>query len=1370
MLTVNHQAMNEALGENSMMNEVFTKYCKKRYKALSHVLRSKTKVEAPSLSQPKTLRKRSTTLYSKGELLNSKAILWVDGKLSDHLSTFDTLEMKHRGKPGDDSEVLYDTVRILRFENGKRIFSEEKTSIFHENYIINPSGTYRMAWDAFVGSLVFYTSLIVPVEIAFAGDAFDQTGAIGYLIDGFFFIDIILNFRTAIRSSVDENAIIIAPQAIAERYLRSWFVVDFISAIPFDAILSRIVGENSASFGSLLKIFRAVRLLRLMRIFKFQFYVQQLEAMFGIPPAIFNLLRLLVEVYMFVHWVSCLWWGITSVMTHHPWYTKSGPDGFFWGSLVGPDAKISAKYLVSTYFTFASITTTGYGDIHPIHPLERLLCIFLVLAGASIFTYMIARLSQILSTLSSHSFSSGEKIATIREFLKERQAPKSLRGRIVDHFTRQFKDSSSYDITTIVDRLPQYLGNKILFNIYEKFILKISFFKYIKKQSVQLYLFRLLRPVYYEANHYLFKEGEEAVELIFIISGTVRMFRKLKQPEVKPVKAVEEDWFVERKRDEQESEKNSFENDNNTESDSNNNSLKNNHHLSIDPTLAERTDRRGPTSARTTPGSKYFSLSLGSRFFASNPVTDGATTTSQSAAALPKTSGSGGSLRLRGILAGSKKKAVSFSNFRTTGPATDPLTKTQHLYNSSVKASSANNNDSGPRESTLTSQKTRRKVKSGRRFSLKRQGSTQSDDDIHEHQTLYANLAELRTSTRDAYDHLDRFDRPFNQLEFEDFRLLNFELIGDLTVGDFLGHNAHMINEGKHVTSARTIDHATVYTLSHYEISKLVRVEPSVGIQLQNALTQAIIAQTDSVGRYLHRRRRGDFLKQVKQDYDRAKSRGGVQLPKLNSENLRAREFPAPPAAGGEEEEKADDVEEAGELHQHYSADQLDDFRLPVDTLPPPAKENSLRKKLHRQLSARLTQIKLPQSAPTTPAQRERKKISFAAEAPDGPQLAAPPAENITVTRKFQTDSHLLVARKKRPSLSGEQKSGGADGDDFGHFHLSNAKQAARVRALDEMFHKRRIYYDSDADSESEQPQRTRTKRFEMLRDRSKILRRTNSSESLVGPDDKPLPAAAPAVSPATVPPSSLRSRLAKFFSRKKTVRRGSGELYALASTRPRTDSAEALELTELHGATPIGEEEKEAQSRKKQKGDRRPRLKHFSSTNRDEFHAKVRRRSYSLNDLTEKELLFRRSLEKLFRSSAPPSSALPTSPMSPTSPTFLSPSGSNYGQLLGHQPFSLDLQDEDLGSKKVQASDSVKEIEFGLNNNYIERRSRRRVEPGETEAGAGAGVVGKNAAIGREEATAEEFNPLIHKKRRQSFPSYDFPEWKDDRLHRFIL
>ena len=68
-----------------------------------------------------------------------------------------------------------------------------------------------------------------------------------YVIDIFFFFELIINFNSAFVN--DDKEIVDNRKKIAKRYLSGWFFIDFVSILPLDIILMSFVegsGKNDA--------------------------------------------------------------------------------------------------------------------------------------------------------------------------------------------------------------------------------------------------------------------------------------------------------------------------------------------------------------------------------------------------------------------------------------------------------------------------------------------------------------------------------------------------------------------------------------------------------------------------------------------------------------------------------------------------------------------------------------------------------------------------------------------------------------------------------------------------------------------------------------------------------------------------------------------------------------------------------------------------------------------------------------------------------------------------------------------------------------------------------------------------------------------
>ena len=108
---------------------------------------------------------------------------------------------------------------------------------------------FKAVWDWLILALVIFTAIEIPYSVAFliplqgnkwSIDDVTPLFVFNLFVDFLFIVDILINFRTTfIKPTTDE--VISAPKQIALHYLKSWFVVDFVAAIPFDfLVLSQV--------------------------------------------------------------------------------------------------------------------------------------------------------------------------------------------------------------------------------------------------------------------------------------------------------------------------------------------------------------------------------------------------------------------------------------------------------------------------------------------------------------------------------------------------------------------------------------------------------------------------------------------------------------------------------------------------------------------------------------------------------------------------------------------------------------------------------------------------------------------------------------------------------------------------------------------------------------------------------------------------------------------------------------------------------------------------------------------------------------------------------------------------------------------------
>ena len=214
-------------------------------------------------------------------------------------------------------------------KQGKDLVTEKPMAYFHGKLIIHPNHPIKLAWDTFLGCLIIYSLIVIPMQMAFDslynGDSGPGLLVFDYVIDGLFFMDMIVNCNTAYYSD-KADAFILERDRIRRHYNRSgWMFIDLLSCVPFDAIVYAAVQTSTRSTSSvqLVKVTRLLRLLKLMKILNFSKFLNHLEEILNVSPSMVNLVTTMVQVLFISHLVCCMWWGLSNEFDGYAWFDST---------------------------------------------------------------------------------------------------------------------------------------------------------------------------------------------------------------------------------------------------------------------------------------------------------------------------------------------------------------------------------------------------------------------------------------------------------------------------------------------------------------------------------------------------------------------------------------------------------------------------------------------------------------------------------------------------------------------------------------------------------------------------------------------------------------------------------------------------------------------------------------------------------------------------------------------------------------------------------------------------------------------------------------------------------------------------------------
>jgi len=447
------------------------------------------------------------------------------------------------------------------------MLKEMENEVVGSRCIIHPDRPMRLAWDLVAMFAIIYQAILVPYELAFSqsgpsgeeciynaivGDQTDGAtcvvGALNLVVDTFFAVDIMFNFMTGFH---DKGTLVLEPSKCAWNYFHTWFIIDVLGIFPW-----RYINPDSDSTTGaarllrLLKFLKFVRLLKLLRVMKLRSLLIKLEDHVRSEYLffVFQLVKLSLCLLLLCHVTACAWYGVGLIamslradddVTHISWIEAQGLQ-----EEEGNDATHGERYITALYFTMATMTTVGYGDISAgTFPMERVFGTLTLLAGTGVFAMLLSSISSSVQQQPTGANAtgadmnraalrylwkngiSGELTVQIRKYLQQREVAKE--DVAIEQYLRE--------------SISQTLLHDLCVESFRSTVLRFDFFTELSNSTVEE-ICRLCARARICPGEVLFAEGDDADGMYFIVKGTVLVFKHSRKEE-DPVPELSEGMY-----------------------------------------------------------------------------------------------------------------------------------------------------------------------------------------------------------------------------------------------------------------------------------------------------------------------------------------------------------------------------------------------------------------------------------------------------------------------------------------------------------------------------------------------------------------------------------------------------------------------------------------------------------------------------------------------------------------------------------------------------------------------------------------------------------------------------------------------------------
>uniref|UniRef100_A0A7S2K4A9 Ion transport domain-containing protein n=1 Tax=Zooxanthella nutricula TaxID=1333877 RepID=A0A7S2K4A9_9DINO len=402
-------------------------------------------------------------------MLGSRADIWLFQKRLSQLSSsalafWELPQAKTRSKNGSKTNV-----------------GTKATTL-----VINPERSgFLEVWDMVTMIALVFVALVAPIQVAMFEAEFGPLFVVNCLVDLLFLMDLVLQFFIMFPKKTNFGYALEHDHGnIVRHYLKTWFIIDFISLIPFDLVGMLSRSEQMKKMKAV-KVIRLLRLLKLVRVLKASRLFRRFELRMSITYGTFALMKFFCILLLITHWLANMW-ALTLVLVEEE-------DGFprWIDDFDALDKNVAVKtrdspvkiYLTCLYFTAYTITSVGYGDIGPKNIIETVVCtVMLVISGIS-WAVVLGQVCGTIANLNPDEQAFRAVMDELNFMMSDRVMPPEMRRRLRSFFLSNKLAQRRARHMRVIDAMSPGLQGEVVMELNSVFVQKISLLKAILHES-----------------------------------------------------------------------------------------------------------------------------------------------------------------------------------------------------------------------------------------------------------------------------------------------------------------------------------------------------------------------------------------------------------------------------------------------------------------------------------------------------------------------------------------------------------------------------------------------------------------------------------------------------------------------------------------------------------------------------------------------------------------------------------------------------------------------------------------------------------------------------------------------------------------------
>ncbi|XP_017756796.1 PREDICTED: potassium/sodium hyperpolarization-activated cyclic nucleotide-gated channel 1-like [Eufriesea mexicana] len=331
--------------------------------------------------------------------------------------------------------------------------------------------------------------------------------------------DIALNFITGFKSR-DGHEIFLDPFLITRHYMKGYFLIDFVSSVPYiwfykDRILPP--GPNS---NSVLLILELLPILKILRIYTLRLYTRQIISTFAISHAEEKTIWLILLVLLIFHWCCCLTHVFPFIIAHIAGDRKEDSDMYLITTKLYKKSD-SEIYLIYFHMGMSNFFGSSFMEFHSLGKSDTIIRCILLLFGKGCIIYFMVIVLQLIQSAAEPELKYQRIMQQVKEYINEKKLSENLKNKLIAYYEYRFQ-GSYFKENAVSSTLSNHLNQEIMIHS-SRGLLDTAIILHYLPRNVIGNLMGILKPVIYLNEDIIYKSKTEGDSMFFIVSGTVAL-------------------------------------------------------------------------------------------------------------------------------------------------------------------------------------------------------------------------------------------------------------------------------------------------------------------------------------------------------------------------------------------------------------------------------------------------------------------------------------------------------------------------------------------------------------------------------------------------------------------------------------------------------------------------------------------------------------------------------------------------------------------------------------------------------------------------------------------------------------------------------